>query len=180
LSWTTGLCPECPGTQFVILVRAADSGRLWLRCVGCHHGLVRNFGDLSPAPLPLSEPAGLPDDAAKLWNEIRRCPGVRAYTATVMPCRKILLHVAVEKGLPPNNDKDRAPTFAEALEYLEAEGFVTVHIRPWVERIKDFGNDANHEIPSTSAMQANDVATFTYEFLRLTYDMPYRMGAACP
>ncbi len=44
--------------------------------------------------------AGLPKDVEEAYNEARRCIGVKGFTAVELLCRKILMHVAVEKGAP--------------------------------------------------------------------------------
>jgi hypothetical protein len=88
-----------------------------------------------------------------------------------MLCRKLLFHIAVGNGLLPKNDKDRAPSFYAAVEHLQDQQIITVKMRPWVDRIKDIGNDANHELTPISAEQANDVATFTLQLLVLAYEM---------
>ena len=45
--------------------------------------------------------AGLPNDVAGLYDVARACTGAGAYTAAVLVCRKILMHIAVEKGAKP-------------------------------------------------------------------------------
>lgn len=89
-----------------------------------------------------------------------------------MMCRKLLFHVAIQHGLPEKDDKGRAPNFAQALEHLESEGVITKLMRPWADKIKNVGNEANHEIPSTSQEQATDVALFTRQLIRLAYELP--------
>lgn len=42
--------------------------------------------------------SGLPDDVHDLYDEARLCTSTGAYTSAVLTCRKILMHVAVEKG----------------------------------------------------------------------------------
>jgi hypothetical protein len=96
--------------------------------------------------------------------------------AAVMLCRKLLFHVAVAHGLPPKNDKDRAPTYAEAVDHLEEQGLVTRKMRPWIERIKDVGNDANHELSPIEPGVALDVATFTEQLLVLAYELDALMA----
>jgi hypothetical protein len=70
------------------------------------------------------------------------------------------------------NDNGRAPNFAQALKHLEDEGIITKRMRPWVDKIKDVGNEANHEIPSTTTEQAMDVAQFTRQLINLAYELP--------
>lgn len=46
--------------------------------------------------------------------------------------------------------------------------------------IKDVGNEANHEIPSTTAEQALDVAQFTRQLIRLAYELPAMVAEHAP
>jgi hypothetical protein len=39
-------------------------------------------------------------------------------------------------------------------------------------KIKDVGNEANHEIPSTTHAQAMAVALFTRQLISLAYELP--------
>ena len=100
--------------------------------------------------------------------------------AAVHSARKILLHVAVEKGLPAKNDKDRAPTFVACIEHLQEHGYVTPPMSKWVEKIKDVGNEGAHDLPAIAKDQAELVATFTMQLLVLTYQMPSMLGDAVP
>lgn len=88
-----------------------------------------------------------------------------------MMCRKMLFHLAVTNGLPAKSANNHAPNFAQAVKHLEAEGIITIRMRPWVDRIRDIGNDANHEVEAISPVQAMDVARFTEQLLRLSFEM---------
>jgi len=35
----------------------------------------------------------------ELYDEARKCTGTQAFTAAVLVCRKLLMHIAVEKGI---------------------------------------------------------------------------------
>lgn len=41
---------------------------------------------------------GLPEEVLESYSEARRCMEVNAYTAAELICRKILMHVAADKG----------------------------------------------------------------------------------
>lgn len=88
-----------------------------------------------------------------------------------MLCRKLLFHLAVNFGLPAQDDKGRAPTFSASVQQLEDSGIITVRMRPWVDRIKDVGNEANHVIAPIDEETAMDVARFTEQILRLSFEM---------
>ena len=51
----------------------------------------------TPAKVLGNEVEGLPDDIKSLYEEARKCTSLGAYTSSVLTCRKILMHVAVEK-----------------------------------------------------------------------------------
>lgn len=182
-SWVDLVCPHC-GTPRLVMVAADVDGNFkpqpgmtrWLRCAACKKGCIETAGVLHPAVMPLREPIGLPSDDGRIWREARTCLGVGANAAAVMLCRKLLFHIAVSHGLPPKNKQNRAPGFAEAVKHLAAEGIVTRRMLPWVDRIKDVGNDASHELSPITAEQALDVATFTEQLLRLAYEMDALMG----
>lgn len=177
-TWVSVPCPHCGNPQQVMVAAAVDDNHLaadgltkWLRCPACREGSVEIEGSIFPADVPLREPLGLPEIDARIWNEARTCLGVGANAAAVMLCRKLLFHIAVAHGLPEKNSRNRAPGFADAVKHLEAEGIVTKRMMPWVDRIKDVGNDANHELTPITPEQALDVATFTEQLLRLAYEM---------
>jgi ssDNA-binding Zn-finger/Zn-ribbon topoisomerase 1 len=175
-----GGCPSCQGTQGAAVAYTNDGSDfvMWGRCVNCKNGFVVNRNGMSPSQLPLRPIRGLEPDTEAAWGEIRSCLSVGATTAAVHMCRKVLLHVAVEKGLPAKNDKDRAPTFAACIDHLSDEGYVTPPMKSWVEKIKDVGNDGAHELPQISAEAARMVAEFTLQLLVLTYEMAALMAQA--
>ena len=152
----------------------------WLRCVSCYRGMVDNAGVISPGIRPLDTPGVLSGDDLAAWDETLGCLSVGANTAAVMMCRKLLFHIAVTHGLPEKDDGGRAPNFAKALEHLEDEGVITKHMRPWVTKIKDVGNEANHEIPRTSADDAMAVAKFTRQLIMLAYELPAMVAENAP
>lgn len=54
----------------------------------------QRFPDVPPGK-PVS---GLPDSVATLYSEAREAAGVGAYTAAVLVCRTLIMHIAVDKG----------------------------------------------------------------------------------
>jgi Domain of unknown function (DUF4145) len=186
-SWTTAACGNCGADQMIVVgitnSAVPNDGYMkphvqWLRCIRCFHGVVVNGEQISPAVMPLDNPDGVPKDDLAAWQEVRGCLSVGAHTAAVMMCRKLLFHVAVAHGLSEKNEKDKAPTFAEALNHLESEGVFTKSMRPWVARIKDVGNEANHELSGVTQAQALDIAKFTQYLMKLAYELPAMMNDA--
>ncbi|MEU0545673.1 DUF4145 domain-containing protein [Nocardia sp. NPDC005978] len=174
-SWALMECSYCGGTQALVVGYVMDSlmpMTTWYRCVNCLRGSVVNDGTQSPGIKPLSTPARMPETDTAVWEEARACLAVGAYTAAVMICRKLLMHVAVAHDLPAKNEKGRAPTFVAALDHLQEEGIVTRPMRKWIDRVKEVGNEANHELTPTTKEQAMDIASFTHQLLRLAYEIP--------
>lgn len=179
-AYAMGDCPNCDAHQFVVIAVTQSQSHAWIRCMKCKLALAVNDGVASPAQKPLRVPSGLSDDERAVWGEIRECLGVGAYTAAVMLCRKLLMHVAVAHDLPPKNAKGFAPTFAQSVDHLLQAGVITARMKPWIERIKDVGNEANHEIAPVGKESALDVATFTQKLLELAYEMDDTMTKAEP
>ena len=177
-------CPHCEAPHLVRVAMASNpddfgQGTRWLRCVGCGQGSVIDDAEvLHPSPKPMRVPDGLPPVDVAIWDEIRACLGIGAYTAAVMLCRKLLFHVAVSHGLEEKDSRNRAPSYMEAVKHLESEGVFTARMRKWVDRVKDVGNNANHELSPISRSQAFDVATFTEKLLELAYELDARYDKA--
>lgn len=181
-AWEVRICPHCGAAQMLVIAIAVEQqnsstpelverGPRWYLCSSCRQPSVLVDGVIQPSSRPLRTPKGLPTTDRAIWEEARSCLGVHAYSATVMLCRKLLLHVAVEKGLPPKNKQNRAPSYMDAVRHLESSGVITADMREWVDQIKSIGNDANHELTPIAESQANDVATFTEQLLILAYEM---------
>jgi hypothetical protein len=172
-----GVCPHC-GVAAQLLKVATGPSTIWLRCTNCLRGLLSERGVLYPGARPLTTPDGLPDDVLRIWDEAMACLSVSAYSSAVMNCRKLLLNIAVSHGLPPKDAKDRAPNFYEAIEHLQGEEIITKRMRTWVDRIKDIGNVANHELQPVSESDAMDVATFTRQLLHLAFELDHMQAQA--
>lgn len=90
-----------------------------------------------------------------------------AFTACTMICRKILLHVAVEKGA----DADKP--FEFCVDYLQGQGYISPSMKPWVDRIRKLGNEGAHDLEAPSSESATSALVFTGELLRTVYEMQY-------
>ena len=81
---------------------------------------------------------GVPEDTNQAYNEARTCFSVNSFTACKLLCRKILMHIAVDKGAQ-SGDK-----FEKYINYLENQGFVSPPMKDWVNLIRVNGNEATH------------------------------------
>jgi len=140
-------------------------------CPHCHHPTYFPVDKQIPSPLIGEEVSNLPDNVRQLYREARKCTGAGAYTAAVLTCRKLLMHIAVEKGAKIGE------SFKKYVEYLSAKGYVPPNGKGWVDHIKDKGNEANHEIVLMTQEEAKDLITFLQMLLLFIYDFPSKVKA---
>lgn len=172
-------CPSCSKSisgSVIAQTRAdlEDTQVLWVRCPSCHHGAVVNSGVLAPFAPAGELVEGLPADVAAAYDEARKCAGVHAFTSCELMCRKILMHVAVDKG-----DKD-GESFAHYITYLEESGYTTPTMKPWVDLIRRHGNLSTHEIPPADQGRAMGTLAFTAQLLKLVYEMDFKVQQFMP
>jgi hypothetical protein len=174
-AWERYTCPHCSlNVSGGILAKTGDDLNRWLRCPACLKGAVVVEDLLSPAA-PFGPPiVGLPGDVDEAYQEARRCMGVNAYTAAELVCRKILMHVAVDKGAKPGK------AFADYVTHLADAGYVTPPMQPWVDLIRQHGNLATHELPPPDQQRAESTVMFTAELLRLVYEMDHMAQQYAP
>lgn len=140
----------------------------WLYCPECGHGAVWNASDKVVHPLAKFGPdiQELPDIVKDAYDEARRCFAVGAYRACLLTCRALLMYVAVEQG------DQEGKHFTEYVQYLVEKGFVTDAMKPWLDEIRNLGNNATHQITEGDQKQAENVLMFTAELLRHVYELP--------
>jgi len=112
---------------------------------------------------------GLPDDLQQLYDEARKCTSIGAHTSAVLTCRKILMHVAVEKGAP------KGKGFIDYVDYLADNNYIPPDGREWVDHIRSKSNEANHEILIMDIKDSDDLISFTEMLLRLVYEFKHRL-----
>jgi len=120
--------------------------------------------------VPFGETVGnLPAGVKELYDEARACTGINAHTAAVLACRKILMHVAVEKKAKEGE------SFIEYVNYLVSKGYVPPDGQGWVDHIRKKSNEANHEIKIMESETAQELVVFVEMLLRFIYDLPARV-----
>lgn len=126
-----------------------------------------NSNEQTPGPKYGNEVTGIEDDKInKLYEESRKCIGCSAYTSAILACRKLLMHIAVEKGA------DKNLKFIEYVEYLSEKGYIPPDSKEWVDEIREKGNEATHEIVIMSEADAKDLIRLTEMLLRIIYEFP--------
>ncbi len=140
-------------------------------CPGCDRPTYLAYlGDgrvsQSPAPGFGRSVAHLPGVVQRLYDEARQCAKVSSYTAAVMVCRKLLMHVAVENGAA--EDK----SFKYYVNWLEEKHYIPPNGKDIVEYIREKGNEANHEIVPMEKEDAEALIGFLELFMRFIYEVP--------
>jgi hypothetical protein len=171
------ICGYCgtdtsPNNGWAATARGSHRGFV-LICTGCNRpSFIDIDGDIqtsTPAAKMGTEVRGLPEDVAHLYDEARKCTATGAFTSAVLTCRKILMHIAVEKGAPVGLN------FADYVDYLAKKGYIPPNGRDWVDHIRTKSNEANHEINIMNNGDAEDLITFTEMLLRLVYEFKNRL-----
>jgi hypothetical protein len=119
-----------------------------------------------PRALPGAEVKRLPEDVEALYVEARRSHAAEAFTAAVLALRKLLMHVAVEKG----SKEDQR--FIEYVEYLDEHHYLGQGGKPWVDLIRKRSNEANHEIILMEEDDSDRLMKLAEMLLRLVYEFP--------
>lgn len=138
------ICPQCTGPTFF------QSGQ---QVPGAAYG--------SPVK-------SLPPEVEPLYNEARACVSASAPTAAVLSCRKLLMHVAVDKGA------DEGKNFEYYVNFLAEKNFIPAGAHSWVDQIRKRGNEANHEIKIKTDAEARELIDFSEMLLKVVYEYPAR------
>lgn len=103
---------------------------------------------------------------ASLYEEARRSYSASSYTASVLCCRKLLMHIAVSKGA------HAGLPFVDYVQYLTDNHFVPPGAKGWVDHIRKVGNEANHEIVVMTQPDAEELISFCGMLLKIIFEFP--------
>jgi Domain of unknown function (DUF4145) len=101
-----------------------------------------------------------------LYAEARQCISANAFTASVLCCRKLLMHIAVSVGAPEKKN------FLEYVNYLNDQHYIPPGAKIWVDHIRTKSNEANHEIALMEEDDAKDLVSFVAMLLKQIYEFP--------
>jgi len=110
------------------------------------------------------------ENISKLYYEARKCFGESAFTASVLCCRKLLMHIAVSKGAKENL------AFIRYVEYLSDQNYIPPGAKTWVDHIRTKGNEANHEIIISTEDDARNLIDFIGIILKMIYEFPAKVS----
>lgn len=135
-------------------------------CINCYRPTFVFENEQFPEPGIGETLTKLPDDINSIYEEARDCYSVRAYTGVTLLCRKLLMHVAVNFGAK------KGDTFVHYIEFLNDKGYITATSRNWVDKIRSFGNEANHKIDIETSDRAKMILQFTEMILKCDFEYP--------
>lgn len=169
-SYKCGYCNNTVASEKGFMGQDRDTG-LIMHVYICHHCQRATFFDLNNKQTPGvafgEDVKNISDDKIKeLYQEARKCFSTNSYTAVVLCCRKILMHIAVEKGAPEGHN------FIEYVEYLSTMNYIPPDAKGWVDHIRTKGNEANHEIMLMEEEDAKDLLSFIQMLLKIIYEFP--------
>ena len=142
-------------------------GRIYV----CHQCNQPTFFDRKNGQTPgvsFGNPVNNVSDKAlqEIYEEARKATSAGCYTAAVLCCRKLLMHLAVAKGAKPNG------TFKGYVEFLADNNHIPNDCKSWVDEIKDTGNEANHEVKMMKQEDAETLVSFCEMLLKIFYEFP--------
>jgi Domain of unknown function (DUF4145) len=168
-AYTCGYCSKHTGPNMGYFASGDRQGRI-LICTFCSQP---TYFDQNQKQYPGAQfgnaVASLPKDVDCLYAEARSSIAAGAYTGAALICRKILMHIAVEKGAA----KDKS--FQFYVEYLATAGYIPPDGKGWVDHIRSKGNEATHEIVVTQKPDAEELLSFLEMLLRFVYEFPARI-----
>lgn len=108
----------------------------------------------------------IPEKVSKVYDEARQSFSVQAYTAVVLLCRKLLMHVSVDLGAKENI------RFIEYVDYLKENHYVPKNSEGWIDAIRKFGNKSTHDIIINTKEDAEKMIKFSEMLLKMNYEYP--------
>ncbi len=173
-AWHNYSCAHCDTKvtgKVVVATQGTNALIRWLLCPNCEFGSVSSTNSDGESILPNIcfgvNIDGLPKDIAAAYNEARSCYSINAFTSCELMCRKILMHVAVDKGCTEGK------SFEEYIDYIELKKYITPIMKPWVDLIRKHGNSSTHKLISPDVKRSESTLMFTAELLRIVYEMEH-------
>ena len=137
-------------------------------CPECGYPLIQDLHNHKtiPAMREFDTVSFLPEDVERLYNEMRDAYAASAYTCCVITGRTLLAKVAVEEGAEENKG------FVYYVDYL-VNGFLPKsNSKPWVDKIRQLGNDSAHKYVIADKEQATLTLKFLEAILKNVYEFP--------
>ena len=142
--WWIGVCNYCQEPMLVL----GNGETIW------------------PTPIPEPTDQRVPEAIRNDLDEAKTCLQVRAYRAASVMARRVIQHVAIDKGCT-------GPNLVSQIEQLSKKGTITADVKEWADVVRWVGNDAAH--PNANAVEeeeARDIIDLAQQFLQIVYVAP--------
>lgn len=122
-------------------------------------------GEFLRNPLPLKQTLEkLPEDVERVFSQAKDCYRVGAYDAVTMLLRKLIMHIGVTEGL------DEGKSFNYYVGELHKNGLIPPKSKGYIDKIRESGNEINHEITYETKENADDLLRITEVLLLNAYE----------
>ncbi len=140
-------------------------------CPHCEHPTYfTSRGRQIPGAFFGSSVSGIEEkEIEELYNEARRAYSESCFTAVVLCSRKLLMHLAVSKGA------EEGLSFVKYVDYLDTNHYVPPGSKSWIDKIREKGNEANHEIAIMTKAEAEDILSFCEMLLKILFEFPSKL-----
>jgi len=139
-------------------------------CLGCNRPTYFPAdGGQVPGNLPGDEVGNLPPDVEAIYVDARKAAQAGAFTACVLACRKVLMHVAVEQGAPVGSN------FQACVNHLDTQRLIPPNAKGWVDKIRNRSNEANHQIVLMGESDAKLLIALSEMLLKIVYEYPAKV-----
>lgn len=135
-------------------------------CTHCHMPTFIYDGIQVPGNRFGAPVKNVPEDVNDVYEEARSSFAAGAYTGVVLLCRKLLMHIGTDLGADPGLK------FIQYVNYLNDNHYAGARSDDWVDQIRQFGNQANHEIRINTREEAQRIIKFCEMILKLNYEYP--------
>jgi hypothetical protein len=87
----------------------------------------------------------------------------------VLTGRKLLMHISVSQNA------GSGLTFVQYVDHLVNNHYAPPNSKPWIDKIRLHGNEANHEIVLKAKEDAEEIMIFLEMLLKFIYEFPGRV-----
>lgn len=139
-----------------------------VECPACHRPSIYEYGEQTTAPFSkaLRPVNNLPEKIDAVYQEVRAGIGAKCYTSAVILSRTALMYIAVEKGAPDNLN------FQKYVDFMVSEGYIPPNAKGWVDKIRQMGNRAVHDLEIWEKEDAELIGRFLMYLLIFIYELP--------
>jgi hypothetical protein len=142
---------KCPRCKRPFLMLQIDDGPGWDEPIRLY------------PPKDIGISLAIPSPIRSAYEEARACFGAKAYTATVIMCRKTLEGICEGHKITVRN-------LSSALKEMKDKGIIESRLYEWADALRISGNEAAHDVNvSISAQDARDLLEFTNALLEYVF-----------